>query len=86
MRPIPTLFLLLSLPLPLAAQTGPIAAGDAAWARRAEGYPGARAAPGPIDEAIAAYERAVKEQPDRLEGTWKLLRALHYKGDFTTDS
>jgi tetratricopeptide (TPR) repeat protein len=88
MRPTPTLLLLLtlSLPLPLAAQTDPIAAGDAAWARRAEGHQGARALPGPIDEAIADYERAVKEQPDRLEGTWKLLRALLYKGDFTTDS
>lgn len=86
MRPIPILLLALSLPLPLAAQTDPIAAGDAAWARRAEGHQGARALPGPIDEAIADYERAVKEQPDRLEGTWKLLRALHYKGEFTTDS
>lgn len=86
MRPTLTLLLLLSLSLPLAAQTDPIAAGDAAWARRAEGHQGPRAVPGPINEAIAAFERAVKEQPDRLEGTWKLLRALHYKGDFTTDS
>ncbi|HEY4561400.1 MAG TPA: hypothetical protein VIJ36_00385 [Thermoanaerobaculia bacterium] len=85
MRSIP-LLVLLSLPLPLAAQTDSIAAGDAAWARRAEGHQGARALPGPVDEAIAAYERAVKEQPDRLEGTWKLLRALHYKGEFTVDS
>jgi tetratricopeptide (TPR) repeat protein len=86
MRPTLTLLLFLSLTPPLAAQTDPIAAGDAAWARRAEGHQGARALHGPIDEAIAAYERAVKEQPDRLEGAWKLLRALHYKGDFTTDS
>jgi tetratricopeptide (TPR) repeat protein len=86
MRPTLTLLLFLTLSLPLAAQTDPIAAGDAAWARRAEGHQGARALPGPIDEAVAAYERAVKEQPDRLEGAWKLLRALHYKGDFTTDS
>jgi tetratricopeptide (TPR) repeat protein len=82
----PTLTLLLFLSLPLAAQTDSIAVGDAAWARRAAGHQGARALPGPIDEAIAAYERAVREQPDRLEGAWKLLRALHYKGDFTTDS
>ncbi|MFL6235906.1 MAG: hypothetical protein ACJ76N_22435 [Thermoanaerobaculia bacterium] len=86
MRPTLTLLLFFSLSLPLAAQIDPIAAGDAAWARRAAGHQGARALPGPIDEAIAAYERAVKEQPDRLEGAWKLLRALHYKGDFTTDS
>ncbi|HYH45031.1 MAG TPA: hypothetical protein VEG34_05050 [Thermoanaerobaculia bacterium] len=32
--------------------------GDAAWARRAEGRRGAQAAAGPIDEAIAAYERS----------------------------
>jgi tetratricopeptide (TPR) repeat protein len=86
MRPtLPLLLLALSLPPPLAAQTDPIAAGDAAWARRAEGHQGSRALPGPVDEAIADYERAVKEQPDRLEGTWKLLRALHYKGEYTTD-
>ena len=89
MRRLPILsilFLPLLLPTLLAAQTDSIAAGDAAWARRAEGHQGAKALAGPIDEAIAAYERAVKEQPDRLEGTWKLLRALHYKGDFTTGS
>lgn len=62
----------------------PLAAGDAAWARRAEGHQGDRALPGPIDEVIAAYERAVKAQPDRLEGHWKLMRALHYKGEFAT--
>jgi tetratricopeptide (TPR) repeat protein len=86
MRPILALLLFLSLSTTLAAQTDTIAAGDAAWARRADGHQGARAIPGPVDEAIAAYERAVKEQPERLEGTWKLLRALHFKGDFTTNS
>jgi len=86
MRPTLCLLLFLSFSAHLAAQTDPIAAGDAAWARRADGHQGARAIPGPVDEAIAAYERAVKEQPERLEGTWKLLRALHFKGDFTTNS
>jgi tetratricopeptide (TPR) repeat protein len=86
MRPILSLLLFLSFSAHLAAQTDPIAAGDAAWARRADGHQGARAIPGPVDEAIAAYGRAVKEHPERLEGTWKLLRALHYKGDFTTGS
>ena len=71
--------LLLAIAVPLSAQTG---AGDAAWARRAEGRQGDRAAPGQIDQAIAAYERAVREQPDNLEAYWKLLRALHYKGDY----
>jgi tetratricopeptide (TPR) repeat protein len=82
----PFLVLLLFLPTLVSAQQDPVALGDAAWARRAEGHQGDRAQPGPINEAVAAYERAVKEQPDRLEGYWKLLRALHYKGDFATPS
>ncbi len=86
MRPTLCLLLFLSVSGHLAAQTDSIAAGDAAWARRADGHQGAKAIPGPVDEAIAAYERAVKEQPERLEGAWKLLRALHFKGDFTTNS
>ncbi|HYX23315.1 MAG TPA: hypothetical protein VFC23_04115 [Thermoanaerobaculia bacterium] len=83
-RPLLPLLAVFSLLLPssLAAQTDAIAAGDAAYARRAEGHQGARAQPGPINDAIAAFERAVKEQPDRLEGSWKLLRALHFKGEF----
>src|SRR5690242_13226108 len=73
----PVLFVLYVLSVlgvlsPLAAQDA-ISAGDAAYARRAEGHQGGRAAPGPINEAVAAYEKAVKEQPDRLEGYWKLL-------------
>jgi tetratricopeptide (TPR) repeat protein len=86
MRPTLCLLCVLFVSTSLAAQTDPIAAGDAAWARRADGHQGGKAIPGPIDEAIAAYERAVREQPERLEGTWKLLRALHFKGDFTTNS
>lgn len=86
-RSVPVVLAVLAvLSFPLAAQTDPIATGDAAWARRADGHQGDHAAAGPVNEAIAAYERAVKEQPDRLEGSWKLLRALHYKGDFTTGS
>jgi tetratricopeptide (TPR) repeat protein len=84
MRAIP-LLLLLALSLgaqTVGAQTDFVAVGDAAWARRADGHQGERAASGPIDEAVAAYERAVKEKPDRLEAYWKLLRALHYKGDY----
>ncbi|HEV7784270.1 MAG TPA: hypothetical protein VGQ28_02970 [Thermoanaerobaculia bacterium] len=76
----------LLLPATLPAQTDPIAAGDAAYARRAEGHQGAKAQAGPINEAVADFERAVKEQPDRLEGSWKLLRALHFKGDFVAQT
>jgi tetratricopeptide (TPR) repeat protein len=73
---------LLALPALSAAQTDDIAAGDAAWARRGEGHQGRNASPGPIGEAIAAYERALKAQPERLECSWKLLRALHFRGEF----
>jgi tetratricopeptide (TPR) repeat protein len=65
-----------------AAAADPVALGDAAWNRRAEGHQGPHAAPGPIGEAIAAYERALEAQPGRLEACWKLLRALHFKGQF----
>ncbi len=82
-RAILCLAIAVFLPVLLLAQD-PIATGDAAWARRAEGRQGDRALPGPIDEAVAAYERAVREQPERLEGTWKLLRALHYRGEYAT--
>lgn len=83
--------LLLSLALAPAAQAQPdspgsIAAGDAAWARRAEGHKGPRAAAGPIDQAIAAYEQAVRQQPANLEAQWKLLRALHFKGEYVATS
>jgi len=99
MRPllvlIPRLALLalLALPALLSAQapdataaTAEIAAGDAAWARRAEGHQGGQAAAGPIGEAITAYERAVKEQPARLEASWKLLRALFFQGEYVAQS
>jgi tetratricopeptide (TPR) repeat protein len=84
-RPLLLFLLLATLPSSrLAAQTDPVAAGDAAWARRGEGHQGDRAAAGPIAEAVAAYERALEEQPERLEAAWKLLRALHYKGEYAT--
>lgn len=73
-----------------------MAQGDAAWARRAEGAKlglsasaaasQSRAASGPIDQALAAYEKAIAQEPARLEGYWKLLRAIHFKGEFVATS
>jgi tetratricopeptide (TPR) repeat protein len=60
-----------------------IEAGDRAWARRADGAEGDRAAPGPIAEAIAAYEAVLATEPESLEALWKLQRALHFQGEFT---
>jgi len=78
------LALLLAVPLAGAAlgQAEALARGDAAWARRAEGAEAGRAAPGPIGEAIAAFEEAVRAAPESLEARWKLLRALYFQGDF----
>jgi tetratricopeptide (TPR) repeat protein len=67
---------------PALGQADALARGDAAWARRAEGHGAGRAAAGPIGEAIAAYEEAVRASPASLEARWKLLRALYFEGDF----
>lgn len=60
----------------------PVARGDAAWERRAEGAQGARAQRAPIAAAVAAYEEAVQADPANLEARWKLLRALWFEGDY----
>lgn len=78
-----SLLLLLGAPGAVRAEDDPlISQGDAAWARRAEGHHGGQAAAGPIDAALAAYESAVKAHPQELEGYWKLLRAIHFKGEY----
>lgn len=93
MRPLNVLLLRLAfvpfvlVPALLSAQApDPVTLGDAAWARRAEGHQGGRAAAGPIGEAVTAYERAVREQPARLEASWKLLRALFFQGEQVAQS
>ena len=59
-----------------------IAEGDAEWAKRAEGHEGGRAKAAHVDAAIAAYQRAVAQNPNDLEGRWKLLRAIRFKGAY----
>jgi hypothetical protein len=59
------------------------AAGDAAWAMRAEGEVDGVARAGPIAVAITAYWRSVGADPMDLEARWKLLRALHYEVRFS---
>lgn len=84
---------LLALPLAAGAALALIAVagegsaverGDAAWARRAEGHRGDRAAAGPIGEAVAAYQEALAADPGSLRATWRLLRALYFQGDYAT--
>jgi tetratricopeptide (TPR) repeat protein len=65
------------------SSTNPLVAeGDQAYSRRQEGRTGLRAGPGPIRQAIAAYERAT-EDPDFVEARWKLARALYFQGRYT---
>jgi tetratricopeptide (TPR) repeat protein len=79
---LPLLLLLSTAALAQDIQDDPLAVGDAAWAKRAEGHRGGEAAAGPVDAALAAYERAVKAHPEELDGYWKLLRAIHFKGEY----
>jgi len=69
-----------------AAPVDSLAEGDQAWARRAEGHQGPRAALEPIQAAIDAYTRALDEEPGNLEARWKLLRAFYFKGEFVLDN
>jgi tetratricopeptide (TPR) repeat protein len=66
----------------LGAHADDVARGDSAWASRAEGERGGRPQPGPILEAVSFYESALSARPESLEARWKLLRALHFAGDF----
>lgn len=71
------------LPLLLAgAAEASLAEGDAHYARRAEGAVGARALPGPTDQAIVAYRRAVGEDAESLHARGRLIRALFFRASF----
>ena len=61
-----------------------VAAGDAAFERRADGQVEGRAAPEPIGEAVRSFEQATRLAPERLDLQWRLLRALYYEADFAS--
>ena len=74
--------------LPQSAGAGSIeniTRGDLAWAQRAEGQQGSRAAAEPIEKAISAYRIALQTEPENLEARWKLLRAFYFKGEFVLE-
>lgn len=58
---------------------------DRLWALRAEGSKGGHAPPGPIDLTIDSCRAALAAEPDSLELRWRLMRALYFKGEHTTD-
>lgn len=68
----------------VAAAVDEVSRGDSAWARRAEGEREGRPLPAAILEAVSSYERALVARPESLEARWKLLRALHFAGDFAS--
>jgi tetratricopeptide (TPR) repeat protein len=77
------LVLTLAAALPLAAQ---IDVGDRHYAQRAEGAQGARASAQHVDAAIAAFQRAIAQNPNDLEAHARLLRAIRFKGAYVAAS
>jgi len=63
-----------------------VSEGDQHWAARAEGHEGGHAKAAQVDAAIAAYQRAVAQNPNDLEARWKLLRAIRFKGTYAATS
>lgn len=68
------------------ARAQDLARADAAWAERDRDARDGVARPGPIRAALGLYEDALAARPDDLEARWKLLRALHFAGDFSEQS
>jgi hypothetical protein len=56
--------------------------GDKWFLRRQEGRVGLKASVGPINQAIALYDKATAD-PHYVEARWKLMRALYFKGAYT---
>ena len=59
-----------------------VAEGDKWFLRRQEGRVGLKASVGPINQAIALYDKATAD-PHFVEARWKLMRALYFKGAYT---
>lgn len=81
--PLALIVLGLAFGLPSAgAEEAPsaLAEGDALFARRAEGARGLVADPAMVDQAIAAYRKALAQAPTDLEALGRLLHALHFRG------
>jgi hypothetical protein len=59
-----------------------VAEADRMYLRRQDGRVGAKASSGPINQAIASYDKATAD-PHYVEARWKLMRALYFKGCYT---
>lgn len=68
---------------PTESASDALAEGSARYEHRAEGAQGGTARPEPIEAAVTAYRRALVLDPDSVEGSVGLLRALFFQGGFT---
>ena len=59
-----------------------VAEADRWYLRRQEARVGIVASAGPINQAIAGYDKATAD-PHFVEARWKLMRALYFKGAYT---
>ena len=73
---------LLALALAPTTAAQAISAGDAHFARRAEGARTGVARPQEVDAAIFEYRRALTLEPSSLEARLRLLRAYFFRGGF----
>jgi len=55
---------------------------DDLWSQRSQSADGYHASPILASRIVAAYEEALDRHPESLELRWKLLRALHFQGDY----
>ena len=63
-----------------------VSEGDQHWNARAEGHQGGRAKAAQIDAAIAAYRKAIGQEPNNLEARGKLLKAVRFKGAYVAST
>src|SRR5258706_2848788 len=57
---------------------------DRLWESRAEGSNRGDASSGRIDAVLAACRRGIDASPESLAPRWRLMRALHFKGEHAT--
>jgi hypothetical protein len=62
-----------------------LAEADRLWTLRAEGSTGGRADAAAIDPVISASRAVLAKDPASLAARWRLMRALHFKGEHVAE-
>ena len=68
-----------------ADDVAPLAEADRLWTQRAEGATGGHAKDAAIEPVIAASRAALAKDPASVAARARLMRALHFKGEFVAD-